>query len=76
MGYQLKNTGIYNRDEVHITHFTGEEVKKVDWKYRAHCTSYTCSQKTEHGSVIIENVSKYAIDCPVCNSVLFWERYK
>jgi hypothetical protein len=48
----------------------GKDIRKD--KYIANCTSYICTH-CDVGSVI-KNVSIHAIDCPDCQSALFWER--
>ena len=53
--------------------FTASEFKVVKYKHVAHCTSYACTGHHDYGTVIKE-VPKSAVDCPDCNSALFFEK--
>ncbi len=67
--------GSINKDTDRYSNSVGFDVESRKYKFRARCTSYKCSKQNEYGSVIIENVSRNAIDCPECGSVLLWEKY-
>jgi len=70
----LRSSGLGNI-EIDTNHNYKDEVKDPPkYGFRALCTSYSCTNKVEHGYVVID-VPKKFIDCPKCGSVLFWERY-
>jgi hypothetical protein len=70
----LYHTGLSNTETNPAELLTATEVKKINYKYKAICTSYRCVGKTEVGHKPLD-VPRHTVDCPTCGSVIFWERY-